>query len=145
MVTRTLGRKPLSWPFKVVGWLFVGFMLLVVAAFVAVVGSGMYYQLTRTTSGGVEGMIEEDLVADVSSTDRVVAFLDSNAIEHGPVEPVDLQNQRLWDADPQPGWMSVSGFIRNDGYALELVDVRMVLMFDAEGTLEDWVVWEVKR
>ena len=67
------------------------------------------------------------------------------AIEHGPVEPVDLQNQRLWDADPQPGWMSVSGFIRNDGYALELVDVRMVFMFDAEGTLEDWVVWEVKR
>ena len=145
MVTRTLGRKPLSWPFKLVGWLFVGLLMLAVAAFAAVVGSGMYYGLTRTTTGDVEEMIEQDLVADVSSTDRVLAFLDANSIEHGPVEPVDLENQRLWDADPQPGWMSVSGFIGNDGYSLELVDVEMMFVFDAEGTLKDWVVWEVKR
>lgn len=145
MVTRTLGRTPLSWPFKVIGWLFLGLMVLIIATFAAVVGTGMYYDLTRTTAGDVEEMIEADLVAGVSSTDRVVAFLDANAIEHGPVEPVDLEDQRLWDADPQPGWTSVSGSIPNDGYSLELVDVEVVFLLDETGRLKDYVVYEVKR
>jgi hypothetical protein len=90
-------------------------------------------------------MIEGDLLEDVSSTDRVVAFLDSAAIEHGPVTPVDAAEPRLKDVDVPEGATTVSGTVHNDGYALELVDVGMLFIFDAEGTLKDWVVWEVKR
>jgi hypothetical protein len=129
----------------VVGWLFLGVMVVGIVGFAAVVGSGMYYEMTRTTAGDVKGMIEEDLVADVSSTDRVIAFLDSNAMEHGALTPVDLADPRLRDADVPEGATTVSGIVRNDGYALELVDVRFTFVFDAEGTLVDWVVWEVKR
>lgn len=145
MVTRTLGRKPLSWPFKLVGWLFLGIMVLGVVAFAAIVGSGMYYELTRTTEGDVEGMIEERMVTGASSTDRVIAFLDARSIEHGPVSPVDVADPRLKNADVPEGATTVSAVVRNDGYALELVDVGVMFIFDARGTLADWVVWEVKR
>jgi hypothetical protein len=145
MVTRTLGRKPLSWPFKVIGWLVFGVVLVGVLAFIAVVGSGVYYELSRTTSGDVEGMFEADLVPGVSSSERAIAFLDANTLEHGPATPVDLADPRLKDVDVPAGATTVSGIVRNDGYALELTDVRFTLVFDAGRTLVDWMVWEVGR
>jgi hypothetical protein len=145
MVTRTLGRKPLSWPFKVIGWSVFGAVLLGLAAFAAFVGTGMYYELTRTTKGDVEGIIEADLVPGVSSADRAVALLDAKAIEHGRVGPVDVLDPQLRDMEVPDGATSVSGVIRNEGYALELVDVRFTIVFNAEGTVHDWVVWEVGR
>ena len=144
MVTRTLGRAPLSWPFKVVGYLVLAIVVLVLLAGAVVSGAVVYYELTRTTAGDLDGMIEAELHSE-SSTDQVVRFLDSQGIEHGAVVPVDVGDPRLKDASVPEGATTVSGIIRNDGYALEHVDVRFTMIMEADGTLEDWVVWEVKR
>ena len=144
MVTRTLGRKPLSWPFKVIGWLVLGVTILVLVGLAAGAGAGMYYEVTRTTAGDVDGMIEAEL-RNGSTTNQVVAFLDRHRIEHGAVEPANAADPRLEDVDVPEGASTVSGMIRNDGYSLRLVDVQMTFVLNAEGKLEDWVVWEVKR
>jgi len=144
MATRTLGRRPTLWPFRLFGWLFLLVLVLGLMAVVAVLGSGIYYEQTRTTAGDVEGMIEAEL-HNASSTDQLIRFLDRHRIEHGAVGPVDAEDPRLKDADVPDGATAISGIIRNDGYSLELVDVRMTFILDAEGTLEDWVVYEVHR
>jgi hypothetical protein len=144
MTTRTLGRRPVPWPFRLLGWFVLASTLLVLLALAALAGTVSYYEVTRTSDGDVRGMIEEGL-REGATTNQVLSFLDSHDIEHGPVEPVDLQNRRLWDAYPQSGWMSVSGFVRNDGYSLKLVDVEMIFVLDETGRLKDYVVYEVSR
>jgi hypothetical protein len=119
-------------------------VVLALLAGVVVSGTVVHYEMTRMTAGDLEGMIEAELHSE-SSTDQVVRFLDSHDIEHGAVVPVEVGDPRLKDASVPEGATMVSGIIRNDGDALEHTDVRFTLIMEADGTLEDWVVWEVKR
>lgn len=144
MVTNTLNRRPIPWPYRLFGWFVLTLTLLTLLALAAGVGVVSYYDLTRTSAGDVRGMIESDLPED-AKTSQVLYFLDSNEIQHGPVEPANTDNPRLRDMELQPGSMTISGFIRNDGYALELKDVEMIFVLDVNGQIVDYVVYEVTR
>ncbi len=144
MATRTLHRRPVPWPFRLLGWLVLSAALLGVLAFAALVGSATYYELTRTKAGDVEGWIAEDLRKG-NSTDQVMRFLDERGITHGAVEPSAADDARLRDAEVPPGTLTITGTIRNDGYSLSYKDVVVTFVFNAEQQLEKWFVYEVDR
>jgi hypothetical protein len=145
MATRTYGRRSVAWPLRLLGWvvsitLVVLIMAATVAAFVAV-GATAYYELTRTQADEIESKIQQRLPVGVSSAE-VMAFLDSEGIQHGPVEAssgTDLQ--LLYEGVPK-GTTVINGTVINDGYSVELVDVRMAFVLDANGNLERYVVYE---
>jgi hypothetical protein len=144
MATHTLYRRPVPWPFRALGWSLLAASLLVVVAFAAIVGSGGYYELTRTTDGEVRGVIERDLPAR-ATTEQILLFLDAQGIEHGDVRLSDGQDTALLDAGVPVGTPIIIGRIRNDGYALQLRDVVVAFILDVEGLLDDYVVYEVGR
>ena len=144
MTTHALYRRLAPWPFRLLGWLFVVAALLIVAALLAVGGTGAYYEVTRTKAGDIEAMIEEDL-SRVATTDQVLFFLDSHDIEHGAVRPSTDEDRRLLEAGVPAGTMTISGIVRNDGYALQLRDVVLWFILDDEGLLEGHLVYEVGR
>lgn len=142
MVTRTLHKPPLAWPFKVLGWFVVLAVGLAVAAGAAVIGASTYYEMTRTKAGDIEGMIDTKLRAGATA-DEVVALLDSERIEHGPVLPSSGDDRKLQEMGIPTGTMTVAAFVENDGYSLDLVDVEMRFIFDQELRLVNHVVYEV--
>jgi hypothetical protein len=124
--------------------LVVGAFTLAVVAAAGVIGAGSYYEFTRTSAGDVRGMIEENVPAD-ATTDQVLFFLDSRDIERSPIRPADPSHERLQDVDLPDGATTVSAIIRNDGYSVELVDVEMIFVLDAEGRLAEYIVYETRR
>lgn len=144
MVTRTLHRRPLAWPFKVLGWFVVLVVGLAVAVGAAVIGAGTYYEMTRTKAGDLEGKIEEELPLGATS-DQVIGFLDSEGIEHSPVEPSRSDDRKLQEMGIPKGTMIISAMVENDGYSLDLVDVEMRFILDQELKLADYIVYEVRH
>lgn len=142
MVTRTLHRKPLAWPFKVLGWFVVLVVGLAVAVGAAVIGAGTYYEMTRTKAGDLEAKIDQGLPLGATA-DQVTGFLDSEGIAHSPVQPSRGDDRKLQEIGIPKGTMIVSGMIENKGYSLELVDIEMRFIFDQELKLVDYVVYEV--
>ncbi len=141
MATGTLYRRPLPWPFKVLGWLVVLAVVLALAAGATVIGAGTYYELTRTKAGDLEGLIEEELPIGATA-DQVISFLDAQGIEHSPVEPSRGDDSKLQEIGVPKGTMIVRAIVRNDGYSFELVDVEMRFILDQELRLADYIVWE---
>jgi len=144
MTTHALYRGPTPWPFRLLGWLFAAVALVIVAALLAVGATGAYYEMTRTKAGEIEAMIEEGLPR-VATTDQVLRFLDSHSIEHGAVRPSTGEDRGLLEAGVPTGTMTISGVVRNDGYALQLRDVVVWFILDEEGLLEAHLVYEVAR
>jgi hypothetical protein len=142
--TQTLYRRPVSWPFRLLGWLCLTTALLIVLGFAAFVGTSAYYEFTRTTSGDVKGMIERDLAKN-ATTDQILLFLTTHGIQHGEVQPSTDDDRKLLDAGVPTGTPTITGMIPNDGYALQLKDVVVTFVLDAEGRLDDYVVYEVGR
>lgn len=142
MATRTLHRRPLAWPFRVLGWLVVIVVALAVAVGAAVIGAGTYYEMTRSKAGDLEGKIEEELTIGATA-DQVIGFLDSEGIEHSPVEPSRGDDRKLQEIGVAKGTMVVSAIVRNGGYSLDLVDVEMRFILDQELKVADYIVYEV--
>jgi hypothetical protein len=142
MATRTLDRRPIPWPFRMLGWLVLGAVALAMISVAAVIGAGTYYEFTRTKAGDMDGLIEKELPRGVT-TEHILADLDSRGIEHGPVEASKADDRKLLDAAVPLGTNVIHAIIRNDGYSLDLVDVHMRFILDEEGKLKDHIVWEV--
>jgi hypothetical protein len=118
--------------------------MLIVIAFAAIVGTGAYYELTRTTDGDIKGMVERELPVGATS-DQIFFFLDTHNIQHGDVRLSAAEDKKLLDAGIPTGTPTISGIIRNDGYALQLRDVIVSFILDDEGRLDEYVVYEVGR
>ena len=144
MATRNLARGPLGWQFRLLGWLLLGTVALVVIAVVAVIGSGIYYDLTRTKAAEVEGMLDRYLPR-ASTADQIYTFLDSRGIEHGLVGPSAPGDPALQESDVPAGTMTIGAVVRNDGYSLALVDIAITFVLDERGLLKDYIVREVGR
>ncbi len=144
MATRTLHRRPLAWPFRLFGWFVVGVLALAVLAGATVIGAGTYYEFNRTKAGDMKAMIEKDLPRGVTA-DQVIGLLDAEGIEHGPVEPSQADDRKLQEMGVAKGTMVIKAIVRNDGYSLQLVDVEMRFILDAELKLRDYVVYETHR
>jgi len=142
MVTRTLHRPPLAWPFKVLGWFVVLAVGSAVAAGAVVIGASTYYEMTRIKAADLEGMIDAKLRAGATA-DEVIALLDSERIEHGFVLPSSGDDRKLQEMGIPTGTMTVAAFVENDGYSLDLVDIEMRFIFDQELRLVNYVVYEV--
>lgn len=111
---------------------------------VVVIGSGIYYELTRTKAADVESMIEERLPRG-ASTDQIFTFLESRSIEHGAVGPADLEDRALQEYGLVAGTMTIDAVVRNDGYSLAHTDIEITFIIDERSLLKDWVVREVGR
>lgn len=144
MATRTLHRRPLAWPFRMFGWFVVGVLALAVLAGATVIGAGTYYEFNRTKAADMEALIETELPRGVMS-EQILAVLDSEGIEHGPVAPFSGDDRKLLEMGVAKGTMIISGSVRNDGYSLDLVDVEMRFILDQELKLADYVVYETHR
>ena len=144
MATRTLHRRPLAWPFRMFGWFVVGVLALAVLAGATVIGAGTYYEFNRTKAADMEALIEMELPRGVMS-EQILAVLDSEGIEHGPVAPFSGDDSKLLEMGVAKGTMIISGSVRNDGYSLDLVDVEMRFILDPELKLADYVVYETHR
>jgi hypothetical protein len=145
MATRTYGTRPLPWPFRLLGWLFSAtLVLLIMAATVAAVmaiSTSAYYELTRTKSGEMDGMIDKRLPVG-SSPERIYAVLDEEGIEHGTVQPFPGDDLELLYAGVKAGTPVIIASVRNEGYSLELVEVQIAFVLDENGMLKDHVVYE---
>jgi hypothetical protein len=144
MATHTLYRSPTPWPFRLLGWSLLAASVLIVVAFASLVATSGYYELTRTTDGDAKGMIERDL-PQRATTEQVIFFLDSHAIDHGDLRLSAAEDTKLLDAGVPTGTPTITGIIHNDGYALQLRDVVVSFVLDAEGIVDDVVVYEVGR
>ena len=144
MATRTLHRRPLAWPFRMLGWLVVGVLALAAVTGATVIGAGTYYEFNRTKAADMEAMIEKELPPGVTA-DQVISVLDSEGIEHGPAGPFSGGDRKLLEMGVAKDTMIISGSVRNDGYSLDLVDVEMRFVFDANFKLQDTVVYETHR
>lgn len=142
MVTRTLHRPPLAWPFKVLGWFVVLAVGLAMASGAAVIGASTYYEMTRTKASDLEAMIGTELRTGATA-DQVIAFLDSEAIEHGPVMPSRGDDRKLQEIGIPAGTMTVAAYVENGGYSLNLVDVELRFIFDPQLKLVNYVIYEV--
>lgn len=144
MGTRGMYRGSLAWPFRLIGWFLLALVVLGVIAVIAVVGSGIYYEVSRSKAGEVEDLIDRH-VPLASSTDQIFTFLDSQGIEHGQVEAFDPENPALRDYGLTPGTNTISAVIRNDGYSLALVDIEITFILDERGLFKEALVREVDR
>ena len=72
-------------------------------------------------------------------------FLDSRGIEHGPVEPADLENPALLDYGVVAATMTIEATVRNDGYSLSPTDIEITFILDERDLLKDYVVRQVGR
>jgi hypothetical protein len=144
MTTQAIPKWPTPWPLRLLGWLFGLFALLVVAAFLAIGATGAYYELTRTTDGDVEALIESDL-PERATTEQILRFLEANAMVHEGVRASTADDTRLVEAGVAPGTMTITGTLLNDGYALQLRDVEVKFILDAERKLQGYLVYEVAR
>jgi hypothetical protein len=126
------------------GWLLFGTVALVVIAVVAVIGSGIYYDLTRTKAAEVEDMLDRYLPR-ASTADQIYTFLDSRGIEHGLVGPADPGDPALQESNVAAGTMTIRAVVRNDGYSLTHKDVEITFILDERGLLKDYVVREMGR
>ena len=144
MATRKLARQPLPWPFRLLGWLLFGTLALIVIGGVTLIGSGIYYELTRTKAGEVESAIEEWLPHG-ASTDQIVRFLDSRAIEHDQARAFNPQDDELIESGAPAGAMTISAVLRNNGYTLNHTDIAITFILDERSLLKDYEVREVGR
>lgn len=144
MATRTLSRRPLAWPFKMLGWCAVLVLGLAAAVGAAVIGAGTYYEITRTKAGDLERKIEKALPLGTAA-DQVIGFLDSEGIEHGPVEPSRGDDRKLQEIGIPMGTMVIAAMVENDGYSPDLVDVHMRFILNADLKLVDYLVYETHR
>jgi hypothetical protein len=133
-----------AWQFRLLGWTLFGIVALGALAGLAVIGSQVYYEATRTKTGDVEALIEE-YVPRAASTEQVLTFLDSRGIEHGAVEPFYPDDPAFRDRDVPLGTSTISAIVRNDGYSLSLVDIEIDFILDERGLLVHTVVREVGR
>jgi hypothetical protein len=143
MVTRTLGRAPLAWQFRVLGWCFLGGVAVLLISVVAIIGSGIYYEATRTKAGEVESLIERELPRG-AAPEQMFSFLDAQGIEHGPVEQMDPADPALKDFGLPASTRTITAVLRNDGYSLSLVDIEITFVLDDRGLFWDYVVREVR-
>jgi hypothetical protein len=144
LATRNLARQPLPWPFRLLGWLLFGTVALIVVGGVAVIGSGIYYELTRTKPGEVESAIEEWLPRG-ASTDQIVRFLDSRGIEYDQAGAFNHQDGELVESGVPAGAATISAVLRNNGYTLNHTDIAITFILDERNLLKDYVVREVGR
>jgi hypothetical protein len=143
MATHTIYR-PESWPSRVIGWLITIVALLVVATILVVSVASGHYELTRTTRGDVEKMIAAEL-PERASTDQIFDFLEAHEMKYSGVQPSDAEDTRSLDAGVPTGTMTITGTLRNDGYAIKLRDVVVSFFLNAEGLLDGYLVYEVGR
>jgi len=144
LAARNLARQPLPWPFRLLGWFLFGTVALIVIGGVALIGSGIYYELTRTKAGEVESAIEEWLPRG-ASTDQIVRFLDSRGIEYDEAGAFNAQDGELLESGVPAGAITISAVLRNDGYTLNQTDIEITFILDERSLLKDYVVREVGR
>jgi hypothetical protein len=121
-----------------------GTVALIVVGGVAVIGSGIYYELTRTKASEVESAIEEWLPRG-ASTDQIVRFLDSRGIEYDEAGAFNAQDGELLESGVPAGAITISAVLRNDGYTLNHTDIAITFILDERSLLKDYVVREVGR
>jgi len=144
MTTRTVYEWPTPWPDRLIGWLLTAVAVMVVAAILAVCATGGYYELTRTKDSEVEGMIEAEL-PERATTDQISRFFEAHGIANGSIRPSAAEDRKLLEAGVPLGTMTISGMVRNDGYAIQLRDVMVWFILDANGLLESHLVYEAVR
>jgi hypothetical protein len=121
-----------------------GTVAVIVVGGVAVIGSGIYYELTRTKAGEVESAIEEWLPRG-ASTDQIVRFLDSRGIEYDQAGAFNPQDGELLESGVPTGAMTINAILRNEGYALTHTDIAITFILDERSLLKDYIVREVGR
>jgi hypothetical protein len=139
-----LARGSLGWQWKLLGWVFLGGLGVFLIAVVGVIGSGAYYEATRTKSGEVESLIDGGLPR-AAATEQIFGFLDSHGIEHGGVEPLDPNHPALKEYSLPASTQTIRAVVRNDGYSLALVDIEITFVLDERELFWDFVVREVRR
>jgi hypothetical protein len=72
-------------------------------------------------------------------------FFDAHGATHTGVLRSEANDQRLIDAGFPTGTWTVTGSFLNEGYAIKLRDVVVTFVFDAEGILDGYVVYERGR
>ena len=145
MATRAFDRRSQPWPFRLLGWLFRGIIVLLIMAATAVAviaaSSTAFYELTRTKSGDLDEMIDKRLPAG-ASVESIYAVLDEEGIEHGTVQPFAGDDFDLLYAGVKKGTPVIIATVRNEGYSLELADVQIAFVLDENGMLAHHVVYE---
>jgi hypothetical protein len=126
------------------GWFFLGSLALLATAVVAIIGSGIYYEATRTRGGDVEDLIDRELPRS-AATVEIFGFLDSHGIEHGSVQPLDPTHPALQDYGLPASTKTITAVLRNDGYSLALTDIEITFVLDERELYRDYVVREVRR
>jgi hypothetical protein len=143
MATRTLHRRE-SWFARLLSFLLALVAMAVLAALLALAVTGAHYELTRTTRSDVEAMIAAEL-PERASDEQIFDFLEARGIAHNGVQPSAVNDARLLEAGLPSGTMTITGTVRNDGYAVRLRDVVVTFVLDAEGLLHGYVVYETTR
>jgi hypothetical protein len=145
MTTRAYNPHVSPWPLRLLAWLFRGLLMLTImaAAGVAVVAiaSSAFYELTRTKAGDIEGMIDKKVPVG-SSVEHINSVLDQEGFEHTAVQPFPANDLDLLYAGVREGDPVILATVENEGYSLELVDVKVAFVLDENGVLKHAVVYE---
>jgi hypothetical protein len=145
MTSRAYNPPTSPWPLRLLAWLFRALLIVTIMAATGVavlaIAASAYYELTRTKSGEIDDMIAQR-VPEGSSVERINAFLDSEGIEYTAVQPFAGDDQDLLYGGVRKGDQVILATLENDGYSLELVDIKIAFVLDEAGVLKDHVVYE---
>ena len=127
--------------FRSMGFWFFGLVALALLAFGTCTA---YWELTATRVSDVESLIEKNLPRG-STTEEIVAFLDSREIPSGEIKPFDpnVHCCELQDAGVATGTLTLSAFMEDTRHDLACAfSIHIEFILDARGRLTDHVVWE---
>jgi hypothetical protein len=123
------------------------FFGLVLLALLAVGACTAYWELTATRVGDVERLLDENLPRG-STTEEIVAFLDSRDIPHHEIERCDanLRCHELQGAGVVPGTMTFHALIEDTRSQLGCVyRIHIQFILDDRQLLQDYIVWETSQ